>query len=192
METRSQASIKFRSSISEFEQGDIKDETSGMLNTSFIGNESFLIEPKEKPVRAIDVAVYILNSLGSCTSMKLHKLLYYCQAWSLVWDEAPLFSDRIEAWANGPVVKDVFSYHRGVFIVDADIFPTGNVDRLSSIQIDTIDSVLEFYGEKSAQWLINLTHAEDPWRNARKGLDSMERGNREITPASMAEYYSSL
>ena len=142
METRSQASIKFRSSISEFEQGDIKDETSGMLNTSFVGNESFLIEPKEKPVRAIDVAVYILNSLGSCTSMKLHKLLYYCQAWSLVWDEAPLFSDRIEAWANGPVVKDVFSYHRGVFIVDADIFPTGNVDRLSSIQIDTIDSVL--------------------------------------------------
>lgn len=41
METRSQASIKFRSSISEFEQGDIKDETSGMLNTSFVGNESF-------------------------------------------------------------------------------------------------------------------------------------------------------
>ena len=37
-------------------------------------------------VRAYDVAVYILNKLGSCTSMKLHKLLYFCQAWSLVWD----------------------------------------------------------------------------------------------------------
>ena len=34
------------------------------------------------------------------TSWKLQKLVYYCQAWSLVWDEEPLFEARIEAWAN--------------------------------------------------------------------------------------------
>jgi hypothetical protein len=33
---------------------------------------------------------------------------------------------------------------------------------------------------------------EDPWRNARKGLGPDEVGNREITLASMAEYYGSL
>ena len=143
-------------------------------------------------VRAIDVAAYILGKMGLCTSMKLHKLLYYCQAWSLVWDEAPLFNDRIEAWANGPVVKDLFPIHRGLFQVDANLFGTGNPKRLSRAQMDTIDSIIEFYGHKTAQWLINLTHSESPWKEARKGLDAMERGSKEITLESMYEYYSSL
>ena len=37
------------------------------------------------------------------TAMKLQKLVSYAQACSLVWDDKPLFAERIEAWANGPV-----------------------------------------------------------------------------------------
>lgn len=143
-------------------------------------------------VRAYDVAVYILNKLGSCTSMKLHKLLYFCQAWSLVWDETPLFSEEIEAWANGPVIKDLFAYHRGLYVVKSTDFPTGNPNLLNDTQKETIDAVLEFYGNKSAQYLINLTHSERPWIDARKGLEPMERGNKVITLDAMADYYSSL
>src|SRR5680860_1872649 len=52
----------------------------------------------------LDVAEYILKETGSMTTMKLQKLVYYSQAWSLVWDEKPLFGEPIEAWANdGPV-----------------------------------------------------------------------------------------
>jgi hypothetical protein len=36
-------------------------------------------------------------------AMKLHKILYYCQAWSLVWDDKPLFRERIEAWVTVPL-----------------------------------------------------------------------------------------
>ncbi len=50
------------------------------------------------------VAAYILSQHGKLSAMKLQKLVYYCQAWSLVWDEAPLFQEQIQAWANGPVV----------------------------------------------------------------------------------------
>ena len=32
--------------------------------------------------------------------MKLQKLVYYSQAWSLIWDEKPLFEEEIEAWAK--------------------------------------------------------------------------------------------
>ena len=53
----------------------------------------------------LDVAAYILERQGSMTTMKLQKLVYYCQAWSLVWDERPLFDESIEAWANGPVLS---------------------------------------------------------------------------------------
>ena len=32
-----------------------------------------------------DVAAYVLDKLGVMTTMKLEKLCYYSQAWSLVW-----------------------------------------------------------------------------------------------------------
>lgn len=141
------------------------------------------------PVSVIDVATYILQKKGEMTTMKLEKLVYYCQAWSLVWDEAPLFEEPIEAWANGPVVRELFEHHRNQFKISS--LP-GDSTKLSAIQKETIDSVLNFYGDKSSQWLSDLTHMEDPWKNARFGLAPGERGNRVIEHAAMMDYYSSL
>ncbi|QAY59457.1 DUF4065 domain-containing protein [Microbacterium protaetiae] len=135
-----------------------------------------------------DVAEYILRGAGSMTAMKLQKLVYYSQAWHLVWEERPLFDNVIEAWANGPVVKRLYAYHRGRFTVAAgDITPEPKI--LSEDEKTTVDSVLKFYGSHSAMELSQLTHAEDPWRNARGGLPAGARCETEITKAAMAEYY---
>lgn len=40
-----------------------------------------------------DTAKYILEKCGTMSTMKLQKLCYYSQAWSLVWDDAPLFDE---------------------------------------------------------------------------------------------------
>jgi len=122
--------------------------------------------------------------------VKLQKLLYYAQAWSLVWDEQPLFPERIEAWVNGPVVPELYESHRGQFTLES--LPLGNPDRLTETQRETIDKVLNFYGDKSSQWLSELTHKETPWLQARQGLAPGERGGQEISLATMAEYYESL
>lgn len=137
-----------------------------------------------------DVASYILGKLGSMTTMKLHKLLYYTQAWSLVWDETYLFNEQIEAWANGPVIREMFNYHRGNYSIET--VNLGNPDLLTDKQKETVDSVLEHYGDKSSQWLIELTHLENPWKEARRGLSISERGNKIISQALMSDYYSSL
>lgn len=50
-----------------------------------------------KQQTAIDVATQILEQLGPMSAMKLQKLVYYCQAWSLVWDDRQMFSEQIEA-----------------------------------------------------------------------------------------------
>jgi uncharacterized phage-associated protein len=136
-----------------------------------------------------DVAAYILARRGSMTAMKLQKLVYYCQAWSLVWDEAPIFPEKIEAWANGPVVRELYDRHRGMFRVDTW---DGNPEALSADQKETVEIVLDFYGKYSSQELSNMTHREDPWRDAREGMHSLQRGDEEISLAAMAEYYSSL
>ena len=148
--------------------------------------------PNPEPPKpgVFDVAAYILERMETMTTMKLQKLVYYSQAWSLVWDEKLLFEEDIEAWANGPVVRYLFDYHRGMYEISS--MPLGNSRLLNREQQETVDAVLEYYGHRSAQWLIELTHMEDPWIEARKGLLPLERGNRVIPLDTMANYYSSL
>ncbi len=66
-------------------------------------------------IKVIDVADYILLQHGAMSAMKLQKLIYYSQAWHLVWEDKALFDEEIEAWANGPVVPILHSMHRGHF-----------------------------------------------------------------------------
>ena len=143
-------------------------------------------------ISVFDVASYILHSLGNMSTMKLQKLVYYCQAWSLVWDEKPLYPESIKAWANGPVVGELFFQLKGLYIVGEEDLITGNYKKLLEQQIETIDSVLDHYGDKQSQWLINLTHMEEPWRKARTGIPEGDRSNRIIELEEMAMYYSSL
>ena len=137
-----------------------------------------------------DVAAYILRQQGSMTAMKLQKLVYYSQAWSLVWDERPLFDEPIQAWANGPVVPELYKAHRGDFMI-SDL-SRGNPNALDGAGRDTINVVLDFYSGKSPQWLSDLTHMEEPWRLAYGDTPPGERCHNEITLASMAEYYERI
>jgi uncharacterized phage-associated protein len=139
---------------------------------------------------AHDVAAYILARRSPVSAMKLQKLVYYAQAWSLVWDDRRLFPQHIEAWANGPVVRELYDRHRGHFEVRE--WPYGDPEALDEDARETVDAVLEYYGPRSAQWLSDLTHRERPWREAREGIPDGERGAREISLATMMEYYSSL
>ncbi|MEM6190471.1 Panacea domain-containing protein [Shewanella scandinavica] len=139
-----------------------------------------------------DVAKYILGKEGEMSAMKLQKLLYYCQAWSMVWDECELFSADFEAWANGPVLSSIYDIHRGMFKVNADLFDSADESNLDEDARDTIDQVLKVYGDKTAQWLSNLTHEETPWLNARGEQSPLARSNSVISKGSMHEYYSGL
>ncbi len=145
-------------------------------------------------VNIFDVAIYILDKIGGTTSaMKLHKLCYYSQAWSLVWDDAELFSNKIEAWAYGPVIPDLYSKHQGKFAVDKSHFINFiSKEHLSTSQKETIDVVLKNYADKSSQWLSDQTHSEIPWKEARKGIPEYERSSQVITLEAMACYYGAL
>ena len=88
------------------------------------------------------------------------------------------------------MVRELYDEHKGMFNVDS--LPKGVPTALTQDETETVDAVLDFYGDRSSQWLSDLTHQEDPWRDARKGLLPGQRGSQEITLAAMAEYYGSL
>ncbi|MFD1046005.1 AMP-binding protein, partial [Kibdelosporangium lantanae] len=112
-----------------------------------------------------DVAAAVLARSGPVTTMKLQKLIYYCQAWHLVRTHQALFADRIEAWPQGPVVPSVYRRHRRRYSVSS--WDAGNPDLLTASERDTVAWVLGKYGHMSAESLSKLTHIEPPWRIAR-------------------------
>ena len=134
-----------------------------------------------------DVTGYILDD-RTMTGLKLQKLLYYSQAWSLVWDGEPLFEETIEAWPSGPVIREVYC---GYFEVGSP-WPGGQPNRLTTPQRETVARVLDSYGSKPSRLLKDLTRHEKPWQEARAKVVPGQRGNTEISLASMAEYYGSL
>lgn len=124
--------------------------------------------------------------------MKLEKEVYYCQAWSLAWDELPLFNEDFQTWASGPVCPELFEKHKGLFIVDETLFSDIPDYDFNQCERETMDTVLEYYGDKEPQWLSELTHKEAPWKNARGNLLEGVRCQNIITKESIGEYYGSL
>ncbi len=138
-----------------------------------------------------DVAKYILETQGKMSTMKLQKLCYYCQACSLVWDDEPLFEEDFQAWANGPVCPELFQRTKGQFSVCALDEP-GDSANLTEEQRDSINIVLNYYARYDAQWLSQLTHMEEPWKKARKGIPAGVGCSNTISKESMEMYYGGL
>lgn len=140
-----------------------------------------------------DVAYFILDELGEMSTMKLQKLCYYSQAWSLAWDGVPLFEEDFQAWANGPVCKELYDVHKGQFSIVADDLSEYKDDyQFSTDETETLNVVIEDYGYKAAFWLSELTHKERPWKETRGNLQLGERSTEVIPKSLIQEYYSGL
>lgn len=133
-----------------------------------------------------DTANYILKSIGGdMSAMKLQKLCYYSQAWTLAWDNEELFSEDFLKWDNGPVCRELFDRHQGLFFVSTDIIDTSKLKGdLSVDKMKNIDQVLEDYGGYSGSDLSEMTHKEKPWIETPK--------NAVISKELIKNYYSSL
>ena len=200
---------------------------------------------------ALDVANYFLcridREAGDTISLlKLQKLVYYAQAWSLVMKDQPLFYQDIEAWSSGPVVRDVWNQYEDYqqvilkppssqyvnesfsklyqFYVNQcksdpedlirSLYREDYLNQFSSIknivlryksrdipapdefdnsftedEIEVLEEVWDTYGELSAKYLQDLVQSEEPWRNARKGLEAAQDSTNLISHEDMKSYY---
>jgi uncharacterized phage-associated protein len=126
------------------------------------------------------------------TNLRLQKLLYYVQAWSLVMRNRPMFEERIEAWVHGPVVREAY-YHfkNGDAPILAEDIGEPNFD-LDDDDREFIGRVWGSYKGYSALRLREMTHEEDPWINARKGYGPADRCEVEITQQALREYFNDV
>jgi uncharacterized phage-associated protein len=147
--------------------------------------------------KAIDIARYLILLAGAedepqrLTHLQLQKLLYYVQGWSLALRDRAAFQERIEAWAHGPVVVALWpqftSYGR------QPIPPSQGANKgLAKDTRELVSAVWGSYKGHSAIGLREMTHKEQPWIKARKGLSEAQRGTEEITRESMKAFFSKI
>lgn len=140
-----------------------------------------------------DVAKYILDKYGEMSAMKLQKLIFYSQAMSLVWDDVPLFEEEFEAWVKGPVCRELFNAHKGMFMLhDSSFLKPYHPDtsKLNPEQIETINVVVNSLIDLPPYRLSDMVHQEKPWIDARQGCPDNFRCENIISKDSMQEYYS--
>jgi uncharacterized phage-associated protein len=126
---------------------------------------------------------------AALTNLKLQKLLYYTQAWHLVFHDDALFNDEIQAWVHGPVVPTIFRKFKEY---RWNPLPNTRESKLDSATEALLLEVWKVYGKFDASKLESLTHSEAPWKDARKGLAPDEASHNVISQESMKQFYASL
>lgn len=133
------------------------------------------------------------NEGGKMTQKKLQKMLYYAQAWSLVFREEELFGDRIEAWLHGPAIYAIYQEYKSFGFshirkeIDNDL-----ISKISAPTKKFLDDVWKIYGKYDADYLELLSHNEEPWQKAREGVGEFNASKNEISHASMKKFYGDL
>jgi uncharacterized phage-associated protein len=136
----------------------------------------------------LDVAAYLKAgaSVPDYDTMKLQKLVYFAQAWSLAWTGVPLFEGKFEAWPDGPVSRDLYRAQKYEGI------PTSRAGSITATQQEILDSVLSYYGRLGYRDLIDLTHAHQPWQEARGGLPESAPSRKQLKESVMRDFYTRL
>jgi uncharacterized phage-associated protein len=121
----------------------------------------------------IDVANYILKvskedpedeEYELISHMKLQKLIYYCQGFSLALLNAPLFPEPIEAWEHGPVCPRLYHELKYCGSAPVSVIAPDSESRLTGEERQLISDVYWKYGQYAAWKLRKMTHDEIPWK----------------------------
>ena len=120
------------------------------------------------------------------TPLKLQKLLYYCQGYSLALTGKPAFPDKIEAWQYGPVVDSVYQDYKQY---SGGIIPYNGIEH-EELSDETLEEVVSLVVSDKARYsgetLARATHKESPWRENFAGPYT----NVPISDENMREYFS--
>ena len=106
-----------------------------------------------------DVGQYITELVPTVDTMKLYKLCYFSQGWKLAWTGCLLFQEPLQAWAHGPIPIALRDRSK----------PGGDATNLTDTELHTVESVVDFYGDKDSIELSRLSRGK-AWKEARRNL----------------------
>lgn len=153
-----------------------------------------------KPYNINDVADYVIYNIkgedpsASLINLKLQKLVYYVQAWSLGISGEPFFVGKFQAWIHGPVSRELydrFKLVKGLYseINLCDMKNSATEFPFEDRDVNFLNFILHNYAKLSGTQLEQLTHQEDPWKITRVGFLPFQKCEKEIDEDLMRAYY---
>ena len=111
------------------------------------------------------IIAYTDASQGEIISnKKKKKILYYMQGFFIAVYNKKLFEEEFEAWQYGPVVRDIFDHFNdfgsGAITLNGD----EQIIELTEDENELFIEVMTEFGQFSAIKLMQMTHAELPWK----------------------------
>jgi len=142
-----------------------------------------------KITSALDVAKYLLHRANLdgelITNLKMQKLLYYAQAWYLVNFGTELFKDKIEAWTFGPTVVGVYHCYKRFGYAPIRYADNEKIEeKFSTTAKEFLDEFYNIYIRYSAFDLTQMSHNDDPWKEAFNSQD------KTIKTETIKEFYT--
>lgn len=143
------------------------------------------------------ISDYFLSKKG-LTPKKLQKLVYYAYAWFIALNnqsaneiECILFDETPEAWVHGPVFPSLYNKYKSYYWQEIEKKETP-VSISNDDLIKFLDAIWNTFSRFSADELENMTHQEDPWKNARIGLSPIEPSCNKISNKDIFIFYNEL
>ena len=121
---------------------------------------------------ALDISNYILYYYKHSkdyyiSNLRLQRLLYYCQAKWLVDNNAPLFSDDILSWDNGPIVRNIYRRYKpyGSAIIPTDTITETDIIMINDNDRKILNRILDKCIEITSNDLKDITVANSAWKD---------------------------
>lgn len=152
-----------------------------------------LFSVSEKMLRVI---AYVFEKLEEVTPLMLQKLLYFIQGVYSALYGKPIFEEDCRAWVHGPVYPEVYELFRDFKYNPIDdarfaLFE-GTTDALTVEEKAVIDLVLNTFGMYGGKVLEQITHNEDPWKDARKGYEDSIPSSELLSKERIMRYYMTI
>ena len=140
-------------------------------------------------------ARYLLHKDSDITPMALQKMLYYAQSFFQAMYHTPLFTDTCQAWAHGPVYRDIYVKYRDyqydpIKLSDSEF--DQDLSGLTEDEMSFLDGIIAAFGNFSASALRNMTHQEEPWIKARGSLQPTDRCSNVIDRHVIDTYFQRI
>jgi len=125
------------------------------------------------------------------TPLKLQKLMFYADAWRMVLHGEEFTDEKFQAWVHGPVAVSQFYRFRDYKWrpIDADIPEDQDCTEDENA---FLSDILNVFGTESALALERMTHAEQPWLEARGDLPVDATCSNEISKETTKSFYGAL
>ena len=149
---------KNKAEISNIAYAKSKRSVEELLNTKF-----------DNDVEIENVSEYIVKNNEDITNLSLQKLLYYCQLFSYVIMNKPMFTSPCSAWDHGPVYRNIYYKYKAN---DGELIDQVNKPNVNVKNRELVDEIIKDFGCYSGKVLCFFTHTEETWKKGYKAINN--------------------